>query len=94
MTISNWQAEIDETLFKQIIFSLEKYSNHPIAKAITAEWKTNNPIQWKKIEEIKGLGYEGRRYRRKYLCFRLPTKPLATQTDDNPIQLTYYRMIN
>ena len=42
--------------FKQIIFSIEKYSNHPIAKAITADWKTNNTINWKKIEEIKGLG--------------------------------------
>jgi len=45
----------DET-FKQIIFSIEKYSNHPIAKTITAEWKINNPVHWKKIEEIKGLG--------------------------------------
>ena len=42
--------------FKQLIFSIEKYSNHPIAKAITAGWKINNTINWKKIEEIKGLG--------------------------------------
>jgi Cu+-exporting ATPase len=56
MTISKWQSTIDENLFKQIIFSLEKYSNHPIAKAITADWKINNPLNWKKIEEIKGLG--------------------------------------
>ena len=56
MTISKWQSTIDENLFKQIIFSLEKYSNHPIAKAITASWKINNPLSWKKIEEIKGLG--------------------------------------
>jgi Cu+-exporting ATPase len=45
-----------EQEFKQVIFSLEKYSNHPIAKAITTDWKTNNAIHWKKIEEIKGLG--------------------------------------
>ena len=45
-----------EEEFKQVIFSLEKYSNHPIAKTITTDWKTNNTIQWKKIEEIKGLG--------------------------------------
>jgi Cu+-exporting ATPase len=56
MTISKWQSAIEENLFKQIIFSLEKYSNHPIAKAITTDWKINNPINWKKIEEIKGLG--------------------------------------
>jgi Cu+-exporting ATPase len=55
MTISKCKSNIDENLFKQIIFSLEKYSNHPIAKAITADWKINNPLNWKKIEEIKGL---------------------------------------
>ncbi len=45
-----------EEEFKQVIFSMEKYSNHPIAKTISSEWKINNAIQWKKIEEIKGLG--------------------------------------
>ena len=45
--------------FKRIVFSLEKYSNHPIAKAITQHWKTNDAIGWKKIEEIKGVGMIG-----------------------------------
>ncbi len=50
-------TELPEDEFKQIIFSLEKYSNHPIAKAITPTWKINtSAIQWKKIEEIKGIG--------------------------------------
>ena len=47
---------LPDEIFKQVIFSLEKYSNHPIAKAITVNWKITNPIHWKKIEEIKGLG--------------------------------------
>ncbi len=47
---------LTESEFKRVVFSLEKYSNHPIAKTITAEWKINDPVQWKKIEEIKGLG--------------------------------------
>jgi Cu+-exporting ATPase len=42
--------------FKRIAYSLEKYSSHPIAKAITKEWKTKEEIRWAKIEEIKGLG--------------------------------------
>ena len=42
--------------FKRIAFSLEKYSNHPIAKSIAHEWKTKDEIRWNKIEEIKGLG--------------------------------------
>ena len=46
----------EETEFKKVAYSLEKYSNHPIAKAITTEWKTKDEIKWKKIEEVKGLG--------------------------------------
>lgn len=42
--------------FQRIAYSLEKYSSHPIAKAIAKEWKTKNEIRWAKIEEIKGLG--------------------------------------
>lgn len=50
--------DISEADFKQVIFSLEKYSNHPIAKAISTEWKLNNAISWKKIEEVKGIGMQ------------------------------------
>lgn len=49
-------VSLDETEFKRVVYSLEKYSNHPIAKKITAEWKVTNPIYWKKIEEVKGVG--------------------------------------
>lgn len=47
---------INEEEFKRIVFSLEKFSNHPVAKAIADEWKISNVIFWKKIEEIKGVG--------------------------------------
>ena len=47
---------LPEDQFRHLVFSIEKYSNHPIAKTITADWKANNPVNWKKIEEIKGLG--------------------------------------
>ena len=49
-------SEITEADFKRIVFSLEKYSNHPIAKAVTEQWKINNPIVFKKVDEIKGRG--------------------------------------
>jgi Cu+-exporting ATPase len=42
--------------FKRVAYSLEKYSNHPIALCITKEWKTKNEIRWTTIEEIKGAG--------------------------------------
>jgi P-type Cu+ transporter len=55
-SIQNFHTNIDEDDFKQIVFSLEKFSNHPIAKTIVENWKTNNIITWKNIEEIKGIG--------------------------------------
>ena len=54
--ITLFETTIDPNEFKRIVFSMEKYSNHPIAKAISNEWKINNPVFWKKIEEIKGEG--------------------------------------
>lgn len=55
-SISNFSTTINEEAFKQIVFSLEKFSSHPIAKTIVEHWKTNDIISWKKIEEIKGIG--------------------------------------
>lgn len=41
--------------FKQIVYSLEKYSNHPIATSISEAWKTNE-IRWRQTEELRGIG--------------------------------------
>lgn len=66
--VSGFSAlSIGESEFKRITFSLEKYSNHPIAKTINEDWKTKDVIHWKKIEEVKGLGMvaedkEGNKY--------------------------------
>jgi Cu+-exporting ATPase len=46
----------NEADFKSLVYALEKYSNHPIAKCISSEWKTNTTINWAKIEEVKGMG--------------------------------------
>jgi P-type Cu+ transporter len=51
-------TSIDETEFKNILFSLEKYSNHPIARSLTDAWKVKPELRWKKIEEIKGFGIQ------------------------------------
>ncbi|MEO6328115.1 MAG: cation-translocating P-type ATPase [Ginsengibacter sp.] len=48
--------EISDLEFKTICYSLEKYSNHPIAVCLTKAWKTKEEIRWKSIIEIKGLG--------------------------------------
>jgi P-type Cu+ transporter len=57
--ISNWQLanhQVTESEFKTIVYSLEKYSNHPLAKSIVQHWKMKDEIRWKNIEEVKGQG--------------------------------------
>jgi Cu+-exporting ATPase len=56
--IAGWHSRIDENDFKRIVYSLEKYSAHPLAKSIVHAWKGGGEIRWKKIEEIKGQGME------------------------------------
>jgi len=51
-------AALDENEFRKILYSLEKYSNHPIARSLTGIWKVLPEIRWKKIEEIKGHGIQ------------------------------------
>ena len=56
--IDHWKAENGESeeSVKRIVYSLEKYSNHPIAKCIAEAWKVKDDIRWASIEEIKGYG--------------------------------------
>jgi Cu+-exporting ATPase len=46
----------EEEYFKNIVFSLEKYSTHPLAKSIIENWKASQEIRWSKVEEVKGKG--------------------------------------
>lgn len=55
-TINQFKTHLEEAEFKRIVYSLEKFSTHPIAQSISTTWKVPKPEQWKKIEEIKGLG--------------------------------------
>ena len=58
ITHFNVEAGLAEDEFKKIAYSLEKYSNHPIAKCISSQWKNKEDIKWKTIEEIKGMGIQ------------------------------------
>lgn len=51
--------DMDETEWRNAVFSLEKYSNHPIAQCISASFKTKAEIKWSSIEEVKGIGMKG-----------------------------------
>ena len=58
-SISDWRLtddSITEAEFRQIAFSLEKYSTHPIARSIAGKWWQKNALPWIKMEELKGLG--------------------------------------
>lgn len=58
-TIESFKILVDsisEDEFKRITYSLEKFSNHPIAQCITENWKTKELLKWASIEEVKGSG--------------------------------------
>ena len=52
-------SQFAEEEFKRILFSMEKYSNHPIAQSLSRAWKMQPELRWRKIEEIKGYGILG-----------------------------------
>jgi Cu+-exporting ATPase len=54
--VSTYHTSIDDTFFKQLAYSLEKFSNHPLGKSVAEEWKMKEAISWKLIEEVKGMG--------------------------------------
>ncbi len=55
-SIARYHSDLPEEEFRSIVYSLEKYSNHPVAKSIATAWKTKNEIRWVSAEEIKGVG--------------------------------------
>jgi Cu+-exporting ATPase len=54
--IQQFETTIDENEFMSIVFSMEKYSTHPIAQSIVNAWSKSTLIRWKQVEEIKGIG--------------------------------------
>src|SRR6478735_6919667 len=59
-TVTNYKFFVDEEQGRRITYSLEKFSNHPIAKSISALWGTPGEIKWSNIEEVKGLGMQAK----------------------------------
>jgi len=80
--------DITEDEFKRIVFSLEKYSNHPLAKSIAAEWKVKNEIRWKKVEEIKGHGMVATDMEGNVYSIGSSKLSLSSGNDDHNIYLT------
>jgi len=59
-TQSNDAEDFSDDGFRKLVFSLEKYSNHPIAQSIATNWKRKDEIAWSKVEEVKGVGMKAR----------------------------------
>jgi P-type Cu+ transporter len=56
-TISAYKSfSLSDEEFKQLVYSVEKYSNHPLAKTINHHWRSKQISHWPKIEEQKGKG--------------------------------------
>jgi P-type Cu+ transporter len=45
--------------FQKIVYSLEKYSTHPLAKSVVRAWKGKDELRWTKTDETKGVGMTG-----------------------------------
>ena len=50
--------DMPEADFKAIVYSLEKYSSHPIARSVTAQWKGNGEVILQQVREYKGRGMQ------------------------------------
>src|SRR5205085_10017430 len=48
----------DENSIRSLLYSIEKHSSHPIAKALQKELSENhsNNMEWKKVYEDRGIG--------------------------------------
>jgi Cu+-exporting ATPase len=47
-----------EQEFKSVIYSMEKYSSHPIARSLTTIWKGEDSVPLQQVREIKGKGMQ------------------------------------
>ena len=56
LMIDTFETTIDIPTFKRIVFSLENFSSHPIAKSLIKEWNDTETIPLQEVEEIKGVG--------------------------------------
>lgn len=51
---------LSEQEFKGIVYSLEKYSSHPIARSLSTLWKGQSDVKLLQVREIKGRGMQAK----------------------------------
>lgn len=61
LQVGNYHFEgMTEQDFKRMIYSLEKYSSHPIARSLAGIWKGEGEIPLQQVREIKGRGMQAK----------------------------------
>ncbi|WP_343700050.1 cation-translocating P-type ATPase [Chitinophaga sp.] len=60
LQIGQWETTLEAEAFRSIVFSLEKYSSHPIARSITALWKGVPETALQQVREQKGMGMQAK----------------------------------
>jgi Cu+-exporting ATPase len=58
-SVSSWKVtEGTAEEFQKIVYSLEKHSSHPVARAVTSSWKDIGELDLQEVREIRGAGLE------------------------------------
>jgi Cu+-exporting ATPase len=52
--------DMSEADFKAIVYSLEKYSSHPIARSVTTLWKGHGEVALQQVREYRGRGMQAK----------------------------------
>ncbi|WP_149698426.1 cation-translocating P-type ATPase [Chitinophaga sp. CF418] len=61
LQIGNYHFEgMTEQEFKKMVYSLEKYSSHPIARSLSGLWKGEGETPLQQVREIKGRGMQAK----------------------------------
>lgn len=56
LVLRNYHSSLEDMAFRKIVYSLEKYSSHPIARSVAAMWKSAGEVPLQQVREHKGLG--------------------------------------
>ncbi|RBL93974.1 heavy metal translocating P-type ATPase [Chitinophaga flava] len=56
LVLHNYHSSLEDMAFRKIVYSLEKYSSHPIARSVAAMWKSAGEVPLQQVREHKGLG--------------------------------------
>jgi len=61
LQVGNYHFEgMTEREFKKTVYSLEKYSSHPIARSLAGLWKGEGETPLQQVREIKGRGMQAK----------------------------------